>query len=286
VAFMAMLGVAGLTLLMPQSFGTDAVEDLRISRSCAVLLILLYCKLLYFQLSTHVHLFTAEEDDDDGRPVALIPFSWALLGMVLLTCMVTILSEWLVGSIDGFCVQFGLGHAFVGVIVLPVVGNAVEHISAVTVAMKNKMDLALGGELFIICLYTVCGFTNFHIFFQFAIINIYINGYILHTFFSVLFILSNGTSLFSLIYIYILKVALGSSVQIALFVLPMVVVVGWITGRDMTLRFPPMQVYLYLLSTFIVSLVLSNQRSNWLEGSMLIFTYIIIAIGIYREVDE
>ena len=75
-------------------------------------------------------------------------------------------------------------------------------------------------------------------------------------------------------YIYILKVALGSSVQIALFVLPMVVVVGWITGRDMTLRFPPMQVYLYLLSTFIVSLVLSNQRSNWLEGSMLIFTYI------------
>ena len=57
-------------------------------------------------------------DDDDGQPVALIPFSWALLGMVLLTCMVTILSEWLVGSIDGFCVQFGLSHAFVGVIVL------------------------------------------------------------------------------------------------------------------------------------------------------------------------
>ena len=149
VAFMAMLGVAGLTLLMPQFFSTNEVEDLQISRLGAVLLILLYCKLLYFQLSTHVHLFTAEEDDDG--PVALIPFSWALLGMVLLTCMVTILSEWLVGSIDGFCVQFGLSHAFVGVIVLPVVGNAVEHISAVTVAMKNKMDLALGGECSYVC---------------------------------------------------------------------------------------------------------------------------------------
>jgi Ca2+:H+ antiporter len=277
VAFMAMLGVAGLTLLMPQFFSTNVVEDLQISRSGAVLLILLYCKLLYFQLSTHVHLFTTAEEDDDGQPVALIPFSWALLGMVLLTCMVTILSEWLVGSIDGFCVQFGLSHAFVGVIVLPVVGNAVEHISAVTVAMKNKMDLALGGECSYVC--TLCVGHQFSFFF----FSSHINAYILHIFFCIIYSL-NGTSLFSSI--YILTVALGSSVQIALFVLPMVVVIGWITGRDMTLRFPPMQVYLYLLSTFIVSLVLSNQRSNWLEGSMLIFTYIIIAIGIYHEVDE
>ena len=257
VAFMAMLGVAGLTLLMPQLVSTNDVEDLQISRLGAVLLILLYCKLLYFQLSTHVHLFTADDGDEDGGPVvALIPFSWALLGMVILTCMVTILSEWLVGSIDGFCVQFGLSHAFVGVIVLPVVGNAVEHISAVTVAMKNKMDLALGGEFYFVCIYL----------------------HSLH-----LSVLSNGNFCVSLL--CILTVALGSSVQIALFVLPMVVVIGWITGNDMTLRFPPMQVYLYLLSTFIVSLVLSNQRSNWLEGSMLIFTYIIIAIGIYHEVD-
>ena len=122
--------------------------------------------------------------------------------------------------------------------------------------------------------------TNFHFFSSVRTLT-----HIYSTFFSVLFILSMVLPCFHQ-YIYILTVALGSSVQIALFVLPMVVVVGWITGRDMTLRFPPMQVYLYLLSTFIVSLVLSNQRSNWLEGSMLIFTYIIIAIGIYHEVDE
>jgi Ca2+/H+ antiporter len=47
-----------------------------------------------------------------------------------------------------------------------------------------------------------------------------------------------------------------------------------------------MQVYLYLLSTFIVSLVLSNQRTNWLGGSLLVFTYIIIAIGVYFEKDD
>jgi Ca2+:H+ antiporter len=112
-----------------------------------VLLILLYLQLLYFQLNSHSHLFEGEDDT-----VALIPFSWALIGMVVVTAMVTILSEWLVGSIDGFCVQFNLSHSFVGVIIIPVVGNAVEHISAVSVAMKNKMDLAIGGESLSLCL--------------------------------------------------------------------------------------------------------------------------------------
>lgn len=143
----------------------------------------------------------------------------------MVTAMVTILSDWLVGSIDGFCIQFNLSHSFVGLIIIPVVGNAVEHISAVSVAMKNKMDLAL-------------------------------------------------------------DIALGSSAQIAVFVLPVVVLIGWCTGRDMSLRFPSMQVYLYLLSIFIVSLVLSNSKSNWLQGSLLIFTYTLVAVGVYFEKDD
>ena len=154
--------------------------------------------------------------------VAIIPFSWALGGLVVITLIVTVLSEFLVGSIDGFCEEFHLGRSFVGVIILPVVGNAVEHISAVSVAMKNKMDLALG-------------------------------------------------------------IALGSSVQIGLFVLPMLVLVGALTGKDMSMKFPRFEVYLYLLSVIIVSLCLTNSRSNWLEGSLLVFTYVIIAVGIYFE---
>lgn len=78
-------------------------------------------------------------------------------------------------------------------------------------------------------------------------------------------------------------VALGSSVQIALFVLPLVVVIGWFTDRDMSMRFPSFEVYLYLLSVIIVSLCLTNQRSNWLEGSLLVFTYIMVAMGIWYE---
>ena len=53
----------------------------------------------------------------------------------------------------------------------------------------------------------------------------------------------------------------------------------------MSMKFPSFEVYLYLLAVILVSLCLSNQRSNWLEGSLLVFTYIAIAIGLYFEKD-
>lgn len=62
-------------------------------------------------------------------------------------------------------------------------------------------------------------------------------------------------------------------------------VVGWLTGKEMTLKFPSFEVYLYLISVVLVSLCLSNERSNWLEGSLLVSTYFMVAVGIYYEKD-
>jgi Ca2+:H+ antiporter len=81
------------------------------------------------------------------------------------------------------------------------------------------------------------------------------------------------------------RVALGSSVQIALFVLPVTVIVGWFTGKEMTMRFPLFEVSLYLMSVFIVAICLSNARSNWLEGSLFVSMYALVAVGIYFEKD-
>jgi Ca2+:H+ antiporter len=146
VASISLLAFSGVALLLPEFFGgegDDSKDDTAtISRLAALLLIIMYGLLLWFQLKTHVNLFQGDDDT-----LALIPFSWALTGLVVITAIVTILSEFLVGSIDGFCTEFNLGRSFVGLIILPVVGNAVEHISAVSVAMKDKMDLALGGKL-------------------------------------------------------------------------------------------------------------------------------------------
>jgi Ca2+:H+ antiporter len=145
VASIALLALSGLTLYLPQQFVASEEDVVTISRIGAFMLVIMYAQLLYFQLKTHAHLFNAGEDGEHNE-VALIPFSWALIGLVVITAIVTILSEFLVGSIDGFCEEFRLGRSFVGVIILPIVGNAVEHISAVSVAYKNKMDLALGGK--------------------------------------------------------------------------------------------------------------------------------------------
>eukprot|EP00984_Skeletonema_dohrnii_P015383 scaffold6630_cov125-Skeletonema_dohrnii-CCMP3373.AAC.5 len=208
VASISLLAFSGVALLLPEFFGgvgDDSKDDTAtISRLAALLLIIMYGLLLWFQLKTHVNLFQGDDDT-----LALIPFSWALTGLVVITAIVTILSEFLVGSIDGFCTEFNLGRSFVGLIILPVVGNAVEHISAVSVAMKDKMDLALG----------------------------------------------------------------------------VTVVIGWFTGREMTMKFPQFEVALYLMSVIIVSMCLSNARSNWLEGSLLVSLYALIAVGIYFEKD-
>lgn len=159
---MGLLALSSIAMILPTPFAAYwEVEDesvLIISRVSAIFLLLSYLQLLFFQLYTHKDSFEAEalennenrksddngEGDDDHEEEATIPMWMALLGLTLTTGLVTIFSDFLVESIDGFCVESGISRSFVGLIILPIVGNAVEHITAVSVAMKNKMDLALG----------------------------------------------------------------------------------------------------------------------------------------------
>ncbi len=76
---------------------------------------------------------------------------------------------------------------------------------------------------------------------------------------------------------------MGSATQISLFVTPLVVIVGWIANRPMTLNFPPFEIILFILSVVVVSIILSNSKSNWLEGSLLVTTYLLIAVGFWFE---
>lgn len=78
-------------------------------------------------------------------------------------------------------------------------------------------------------------------------------------------------------------VAVGSATQISLFVTPLIVLVGWAVDRPLTLNFPPFEICLFILSVFVVFIVVSNSKSNWLEGSMLIITYAMLAVGFWFE---
>jgi Ca2+:H+ antiporter len=110
---------------------------------------------------------------------------------------------------------------FVGVIVVATIGNAAEHSTAVWMAVRNQMDLAL-------------------------------------------------------------NIAIGSSIQIALFVAPLLVFVSYLMGRaPMDLRFTPFEVVSVTIAVAAVGLVAQDGESNWLEGALLVAVYVILGLAFY-----
>ncbi|KAJ9664055.1 hypothetical protein H2198_000558 [Neophaeococcomyces mojaviensis] len=144
----------------------------------------------------------------------------AVVMLLITTGLVALCAEFLVGSIDYLVSTSGVSQAFIGLIILPIIGNAAEHVTAVTVAYKNKMDLAI-------------------------------------------------------------NIALGSSIQIALFVTPLMVMLGWAIGAEMSLYFSLFETMSLFASAFIVNYLMIDGRSNWLEGTLLIAAYVIIAISAF-----
>mmetsp|Transcript_101540 Transcript_101540/g.295946 ORF Transcript_101540/g.295946 Transcript_101540/m.295946 type:complete len:421 (-) Transcript_101540:81-1343(-) len=224
--------VASISICLPTMFrmiiGTTDREVLLLSRVCSIFLAFVYFAFLVFQLKTHADLFQDEhegaaEDTEEGacgekeEPEPELSMGTAMLMLAGSTLVVAACSECLVDSIDDVSEHFGLPKAFIGTILLPIVGNAAEHATAVTSALKGKMDLALG-------------------------------------------------------------VAVGSSTQIALFVVPCAVLWGWAFDEDMTLSFRSFDTACQMLSVFLVSQVLQHGNTNWLHGLMLITTYILIAV--------
>jgi len=221
--FSSLLLIASLGLVSPSAFinmmdPKPSKESLLIlSRLCAIILGVIYILYLFFQMKTHSDLFSDENDEDDETTLSLA------MGMTMLffiTLLVVMCSELLVGSIGGVVLQLGLNQVFIGIILLPIIGNAAEHVSAVTVALKNKMDLALG-------------------------------------------------------------VAIGSSIQISLFVIPLVTLIGWAIGQPLSLDFHPFETILLIASVLIVNIVLSDGRSNWLGGAMLLGAYMIVGLAFF-----
>jgi Ca2+:H+ antiporter len=161
---------------------------------------------------------SAEEDE---HPEAEISRTTAILLLLGSTGLVALCAEFMVDSINEVVESgSGVSEAFIGLIILPIVGNAAEHVTAVTVAMKNKMDLAIG-------------------------------------------------------------VALGSSIQIALFVTPLVVIIGWIMNKEMSLYFTLFETVSMFVSAFIVNFLVLDGRSNYLEGALLCSAYVIIAVAAF-----
>ena len=129
---------------------TDANQEkniLILSHGTAVILLLLYVLYLFFQLRTHSDLFDAEgeaEQDGETEEGRVLSPPAAGVALVLITVLVAVCAEYLVDSIDNIVQTAHISKTFIGLILLPIVGNAAEHVTAVVVALKDKMDLAIG----------------------------------------------------------------------------------------------------------------------------------------------
>ncbi|MCH2428036.1 MAG: calcium/proton exchanger [Candidatus Thalassarchaeum sp.] len=117
--------------------GDSGVEDL--SHIAAVILLLIYAMFLFFQLRTHVHLFATDGTHHEEPEMSQRD---AITLLVVATVMVSWMAEILVHSVEAAADEMDLPHLFIGVILLPLFGNAAEHFTAVTVAGKDKMDLS------------------------------------------------------------------------------------------------------------------------------------------------
>lgn len=251
----SLMALATAGLLLPAAFHAsvpsegkskfpdpDSEADLKIlslSRGVAIILLVLYILYLVFQLRTHKALFEEQSQEDDGIITSSLPpegtvtkadsehltITGSLAVLVIATVLVSFSADLLVGSIDDIVELLGLSKTFIGLIVIPIVGNAAEHATAVIVAMKDKMDLAIG-------------------------------------------------------------VAVGLSLQIALFVTPFMVIIGWIIDVPMSLYFSTFETAVMFVSVFITNLVILDGESNWLEGAMLLSTYLVVALSFFYYPDH
>lgn len=259
------MGVVSHTSEASYNYFNSIAEQLKtaritqLSRGTAILLLVVYACYLFFQLKTHASMYNAPSqkvekrskkvdegsaikniakmgaistsvggtattggtdgmaangDLEDRQPPIMqepeeereIPqlSKWtALFTLAASTALVAICAEFMVDSIDAITAGGAVSRTFVGLILLPIVGNAAEHATAVTVACKDKMDLAIG-------------------------------------------------------------VAVGSSMQIALLVIPFTVVLGWILkNEEMNLAFDSFQIAVLFVSVLLVNYLIQDGESHW-----------------------
>jgi Ca2+:H+ antiporter len=221
-----MLTLAAIALILPAAFqaalGPRAADGLiKLSVSISLVLLVVYALFLGFTLITHSSLFAGSHVPDEDAHVPPWPVHRALMLLAAATVGIAWMSEILVGAIEPTAHEFGLSSVFVGVFVVAIVGNAAEHTTAITVALKNRMDLSL-------------------------------------------------------------SIATGSSVQVALFVAPVLVLVSLFLGpAPMDLALPAGLVLTVLLSVLITGQVAGDGRSDWLKGTQLLAVYLVLGLTFF-----
>lgn len=219
-----LLVIAVMALLIPSLFslhiGSDSSPQVEIfSLGVAVIMILLYGLGLIYSL--RINQPSVPSPVDIGKKK---PNKWnlkkSLIVLVIATASVVVLSELLVRVVEPVVQGYGISEFFLGIILIPIIGNAAEHIVAVQMAYRNKMDLSV-------------------------------------------------------------EVAVSSSLQIALFVAPVLVFISLWMGHPLTLIFNNFELIALASGVIITTLVSADGESNWFEGAALLAVYLILGIAFF-----
>ena len=219
----ALLTLAAIGLFVPAIFAVSSASSrgtlTEQSVLVALLLIVGYGLALIFQFTNPREMLGGDEPAVHGGPAWSMPV--AVLVLLIAAGLLAVLSEILVGSIVPFVERFGLSEFFFGVILIPTIGNLAEHLVAIQLAFKNRMEFAMA-------------------------------------------------------------VCYGSSLQVALFVAPVLVLLGLIVGQPMDLVFQPLEVAAVGAAVGISALIALDGESNWLEGALLVLVYVILAVSFFE----
>jgi Ca2+:H+ antiporter len=220
-----MLVLSAIGLLVPAVFHTLAGADPRaredaLSFEIAVVLLITYVLSLVFTLRTHRHLYAGVASDvEPDHPRASVGGSLMLL--LAATAGVAFMSEMLVGAVEEAATTVGMNEVFVGVILVAIIGNAAEHSTAVIMAGKNKMDIAI-------------------------------------------------------------NIAVGSSIQIALFVAPALLFLSYVLGpKPMDLIFTNLEVVAIGMSVSIMAFISHDGETHWMEGVQLLAVYVMLGMAFF-----
>jgi Ca2+:H+ antiporter len=210
-----------IAFVIPEVFSMNLTKSktLTLSIGISVILIFLYLAALFFKLVTHRGVYQHERETEEREEP-----EWgkekAIAILAIATSIVAYISEHLVHTFEFVASTFGWTELFIGIIIVAIVGNAAEHASAVLMAYKNKMDIAV-------------------------------------------------------------EIAIGSTLQVAMFVLPVLVLISLFFEKSMPLIFS-WQELVAMASSVLLMVVISNDgESNWFEGLTLIAAYVIMGIGFF-----
>ena len=222
-----MMALSAIGLLMPAVFhlivrNNAVATEQNLSLEIAIVLFITYVLSLIFSLKTHSHLYIGDLDEEEEAAIGTHGWSQtrSVITLLVATVLVAVMSEFLVGAVEAASKSLGLTEIFVGVILVAIIGNAAEHSTAVLMALKNKMDLAL-------------------------------------------------------------NIAIGSSMQVALFVAPVLVFVSYAFGKPMNLHFTILEVVAVVVAVAVMTLIVQDGASNWMEGVLLLAVYIILGLTFY-----